>query len=271
MYVSSVALGTHRRFTLHRLTRLGFAIALCVATLGSHRATGNEYGPATFTSGPGKVQLLELYTSEGCSSCPPAERWLSSWTQHPDLWLGVVPVVFHVDYWNYLGWEDPFSSSAWSDRQRRHAEEGGVRSVYTPGFVVDGREWRGWFRGSSLPNRSRAAGTLEVSVQNNRVSARYDALDGEPAKLSLEIALLGFDLTTPVRAGENRGRALTHQFSVLAHDRAEAVSQGAGNAWSLEIPQPRVSSERAALAVWVTAAGRLEPLQATGGWLPPTD
>lgn len=250
---------------------LGFALAVCLATLGTQTATGSEYGPATFSSGPKKVQLLELYTSEGCSSCPPAERWLSNWTQRPDLWRDVIPVVFHVDYWNYLGWEDSFSNSAWSARQRRHAEEGGVRSVYTPGFVVNGREWRGWFSGKSLPDGVMDAGTLEVRVEDNRVLARYASLEGEPAKLSLEVALLGFDLTTPVRAGENRGRSLTHQFSVLAHDRAQATRSGADSEWSVEIPQTRVASDRVALAVWVTEAGRLEPLQAAGGWLPQAD
>src|ERR1700733_854948 len=90
-----------------------------------------------FESGPSQVSLLELYTSEGCSSCPPAEAWLSALSQSPELWKAVVPVAFHVDYWDNLGWKDWFSSREFTQRQRRYAANWGSGSVYTPAFILN--------------------------------------------------------------------------------------------------------------------------------------
>src|SRR6516164_9572668 len=93
---------------------------------------------ARFESGPAQVSLLELYTSEGCSSCPPAEAWLGELSRNPNLWRAVVPVSFHVDYWDNLGWKDGFSSREFTLRQRFYAASWGSESVYTPGFVLNG-------------------------------------------------------------------------------------------------------------------------------------
>jgi hypothetical protein len=90
--------------------------ALALVALGT-----TQVGAQTFQSGPARVGLLELYTSEGCSSCPPAESWLSGLAGNDALWKDVVPVAFHVDYWDYLGWRDVFASSAFSERQRDYA------------------------------------------------------------------------------------------------------------------------------------------------------
>src|SRR5262252_2023521 len=107
-----------------------------------------------FQSGTNRTALIELYTSEGCSSCPPAEEWLSKLKAHPRLWIDLVPAAFHVDYWDYLGWRDPFGAAAYSDRQRTYAAEWKSRSIYTPGFVLDGKEFRGWFKPDKLPQAS---------------------------------------------------------------------------------------------------------------------
>ena len=93
-----------------------------------------------------RVALVELFTSEGCSSCPPADRWLSELKHDERIWDRLVPVAFHVDYWDYIGWPDRFATKAFGERQRNYARGGNVASVYTPGFVVHGEEWRGWFR-----------------------------------------------------------------------------------------------------------------------------
>src|SRR5450432_4372054 len=85
-----------------------------------------------FESGPQQSALVELYTSEGCSSCPPAEAWMSRWKNDPGLWKKFVPVAFHVDYWDRLGWRDRFSSGEWTARQSRYASLWGSGSVYTP-------------------------------------------------------------------------------------------------------------------------------------------
>jgi hypothetical protein len=98
--------------------------------------------PLVIQSPEGRVSLLELYTSEGCSSCPPADRWLSTLRDDPRLWRLVVPVAFHVDYWDYLGWRDRFADPAHAERQRTLAGQGLLSTVYTPGLVLDGKEWR---------------------------------------------------------------------------------------------------------------------------------
>src|SRR6187401_409142 len=98
----------------------------------------------SITSGSTRASLLELYTSEGCSSCPPAEAWLSSLAASDQLWKDVVPVAFHVDYWDYLGWVDVFAKPEYSERQRDYSVAWKADRVYTPGFVLNGREWRGW-------------------------------------------------------------------------------------------------------------------------------
>ena len=127
----------------------------------------------TLESGPRKTRLLELFTSEGCSSCPPAETWLSKLKEERGLWRDFVPLAFHVDYWDRLGWRDPFASKAWTQRQYAYSARWKISSVYTPGFVLDGREWRN----NGVPTAdSDTPGTLRVSVTNqNSVTATFEA------------------------------------------------------------------------------------------------
>ena len=89
--------------------------------LGVLAGLATDAAPIQFQSPERQVALVELYTSEGCSSCPPAESWLSGLKEKPGLWSEFVPVAFHVDYWNYLGWRDKWSSKEYSDRQRDYA------------------------------------------------------------------------------------------------------------------------------------------------------
>ncbi|TQV66136.1 DUF1223 domain-containing protein [Exilibacterium tricleocarpae] len=217
------------------------------------------------TSPAARVQLLELYTSEGCSSCPPADKWLSQLRRAPGLWTEIVPVAFHVDYWNYLGWRDQLADSRFSERQRRYRRSGGVKSVYTPGFVVGGREWRGWFQRRPLPQAEPApVGVLAVTVTDNRYRAQFTRADGVAARpLELYVALLGMDLKTDIKRGENRGRRLTHDFAVLGLSRRPA-----GEAWTGTLPQ-RDPGGSYGLAAWVSPVGELTPVQAVGGYLPP--
>src|SRR5688572_27607685 len=101
-------------------------------------------GGCTAVSGPGTAALVELYTSEGCSSCPPADRWLSTLREGglgPDR---LVPLGLHVDYWDYIGWRDPFALRLFSDRQRELAAVHRARVVYTPQVMLAGKDYRGW-------------------------------------------------------------------------------------------------------------------------------
>src|SRR5437773_2365288 len=115
--------------------------------------TGAE--PLKLQSAESQTPLLELFTSEGCSSCPPAEAWFSKLKDSPKLWKDFIPVAFHVDYWDHLGWKDPFSSKTFSERQGKYAAAWQNESIYTPGFVWNGTEWRGWFNREELPHTVR--------------------------------------------------------------------------------------------------------------------
>ncbi|MEM8564184.1 MAG: DUF1223 domain-containing protein [Pseudomonadota bacterium] len=221
-----------------------------------------------FRSDITQATVLELYTSEGCSSCPPADRWFATLVEHPQLWRGLIPVAFHVDYWNYLGWEDRFASSAYSQRQRAYYRQGSTQGVYTPGMMAAGREWHNWRRLQDAPISSEEVGVLELRDNGLVFSARFIPSHPQPrSELQLHVAVLGFGLKTPVERGENRGRDLSHDFVVLSHN----VYSDSGLQWTGDIPisQYEGEAERLALVAWVGDRQRLGPIQATGGWRTP--
>jgi hypothetical protein len=212
-------------------------------------------------TGPGKVSLLELYTSEGCSSCPPAESWLSRLNSDNRLWKEVVPVAFHVDYWDDLGWKDRFSKREYTLRQRSYSIGWGTSAVYTPAFVLNGQEWKGWFAGNSLPTPvEHAAGRLDIRVANGIARVTFSG-NSEEKTIDVHLVPLAMNVSSEVRAGENRGRKLTHSFVALG--LATAHLTGSDGTFSCDLPLN--TSEATALAVWVTPAGSLKPLQAAGG------
>lgn len=160
-------------------------------------------------SGPTRTSLLELYTSEGCSSCPPADRWLSQLPHD----AGVVALAFHVDYWDRLGWKDRFAQAAFSQRQRDRNRLSGW--VYTPQFMLDGTDFRSWYRGlpARAPIPARAHLTLSLDTMpghiDTRTEVRYaSAAAGRNARLYL--ALTENRLSSSVTAGENARRTLLH-------------------------------------------------------------
>jgi hypothetical protein len=212
---------------------------------------------ADFESGQQKTHLLELFTSEGCSSCPPAEAWFSKLKTEPRLWKDFVPVAFHIDYWDRLGWKDPFSAKEWSDRQSQYSAGWGTDSVYTPGFVLDGRE----LRSRVVPTAStEKSGVLKVSISNEKLLAEFRPESGT-GPFDFYVARLGFDLNTKVSAGENSGRDLHHDFVVLSL-RHERMQDG-----RVEFQIAKTNAPSTAFAAWVTKSDRLEPIQAAGGWM----
>ena len=218
-----------------------------------------------FESTDRQTTLVELFTSEGCSSCPPAERAINQLRNHPDLWNTFVPVAFHVDYWDYLGWDDPYASKAYSDRQRQYRRQGLISAVYTPGMLQNGREWRSWYRDPKPAGNSTNAGKLKVLIDDNRLTASYERFEND---MVLNIVPLGFDIKTQVRAGENKGRTLKHDFVALDHHILNA-DQGR---WIFELTslgEQRVQMQ--AIAVWISREDSLTPIQATGGWVCPRD
>ncbi len=218
-------------------------------------------GDTAFDSGSQHVSLLELFTSEGCSSCPPAETWLSSLGKSDRLWKEVVPVSFHVDYWDSLGWKDRFAKREYTLRQESYGTLWGSSSTYTPGFVFNGTEWKGWFTGQDLPLADRAnPGRLRVVLHNGKLEAEFDSAR-EAAEL--HCAALAMDVRSSVRGGENRGRELKHDFVAVALFASPMQKSGDHLRAILSLP-PTQSS---ALACWVTAPESLVALQATGGLL----
>jgi hypothetical protein len=223
-----------------------------------------------FSSGPERASLIELYTSEGCSSCPPAEKWLDALRGDPGLWREFVPVAFHVTYWDNLGWLDRFATPAFTRRQYAYADAWGSGSVYTPCFVRDGAEWR--------PNDSRPSpsdgnpGVLTIVLLADgrcRVEFTPSNVPASSQPFEVHVALLGGGLSSRVTAGENSGRTLSHEFVVLAV--ADALMNPSGNTVTSELALPKPAESaipRRALAAWVTRGGDLPSLQATGGWLP---
>lgn len=201
------------------------ALAGCKVAEGEPREGSRAPAPAPHVAkdpeaaAPGVV-VLELFTSQGCSSCPPADRLLAELAQRGSVGTKpqtkVVPMAFHVDYWDTLGWRDPFSSPAWSERQREYAAALDERGVYTPQLVIGGRAHvvgSDRRKLASALTRAQVAQPLEVraewSAGEVKVTAKGDARGGE-----LWLALWQDDLVTEVARGENRGERLRNQHVV---------------------------------------------------------
>jgi hypothetical protein len=195
-----------------------FAFVLAALT------AAGAHGACTATSGAGTAALVELYTSEGCSSCPPADRWLSTLRESglgPDR---LVVLGLHVDYWDYIGWRDPFASPLFSARQRELAAIHRARVVYTPQVVLAGKDYRGWSSGSRLADAvakvnataARARITLALSTAGaGAAGLRVTANVPEHAAredTALYVARYENGLSTRVERGENRGKTLNHDF-----------------------------------------------------------
>ncbi len=220
----------------------------------------------TLVSPTTHVQLLELFTSQGCSSCPPAETWIGEWQRDERLWESIVPVAYHVDYWNRLGWSDPFSDPAFTRRQRRYANVWGRPTVYTPGFVVDGQEWRGWFEQEPLPAAGDSSGVLRIDWDGEkaRVTFRPHRITMRPSTAS--VALLTMHQPAQVKSGENRGRQLMADFVVV--DLEEAGMHKQDGEWRAEVTLSADASQAVrAIVGWVTTRPQGTVLQATGGWV----
>ena len=227
-----------------------------------------------FQSGPARVTLVELYTSEGCSSCPPAEAWLNGLENAPGLWREFVPVAFHVNYWDHLGWKDALASRSFTDREHAHASAWRAASVYTPCFVRNGEEWRP--RDDAVVTRGKedAGGlVLRWRAADSTCVVEYTPAAGTAATtgshLEVSVVLLGGGIATEVRRGENSGRTLRHEFVALRWE-ARALAAGSGGVRTATLvlpPRSDLAAPRRALAAWVTRRGSLAPLQAVGGWL----
>ena len=177
-------------------------------------------------SGPHTAALVELYTSEGCNSCPPADRWLQSLGQRGYAPERVVPLSLHVNYWDYIGWKDPYAQQRFTDRQRRLAQVMQARIIYTPQVVLQGRDFRRWHTGDfdaavkSINARAPGA-AIELRLEGTdpealRAQVQAELLDPEQAPDAvLYLASYENKLASSVAAGENRGKRLEHDYVVF--------------------------------------------------------
>jgi hypothetical protein len=175
----------------------------------------------------GTVALVELYTSEGCSSCPPADRWLSGLGARGYVPSRVVPLSLHVDYWDYIGWKDRFAKGEFSARQRKMTALQRAALVYTPQVMLQGHDFRAWGtrafdRAVTRINEQPAKARIHLKIEALRkeavaVEATAELLEGSPAQGDAALYLAAYEnkLASQVTAGENRGARLAHDYVVL--------------------------------------------------------
>lgn len=190
-------------------------LTLLIGLAGAGFAVVSEAAPTCAAQAGPATTVVELYTSEGCSSCPPADRWLSTLRSRPD----VVALAFHVNYWDQLGWPDRFASAAFTERQRQLMQASGSRYVYTPQVIANGQDWRGW---PALPTQRQAAApvpALALSREGAVVTAEVGVARGA---VSGYWAVVEDGHASQVRAGENRGETLRHDHVVRRYEPVPA-------------------------------------------------
>ena len=222
--------------TQERAPMKPFAFAIALAALA---------GPASAAS-PDAPALVELFTSQGCSSCPPADAYMAELARRDD----VVALSFHVDYWDRLGWPDTLGSPANTQRQRDYARQRGDGQVYTPQMVVSGDDHAvGSLKGdvSRLISASDPSVDVDCSARNGRLRIALGQGDGRPGHVWLAV----FDVSSavPIARGENTGRTITYTHSVR---KLVSIAQWDGKARTIEAAMPALGKGQGA-AVFVEA------------------
>jgi hypothetical protein len=243
------------------------AIALAGAA-GAAEPTCSAY------TGPHTTALVELYTSEGCDTCPPADRWLSSLFSQgfrPDQ---VVPLSLHVDYWDYIGWKDPYAKGEFSARQRKLASMKRPVIIYTPQVVLQGQDFRRWgsdefgeevTRINSRAARARIALAIRA-IEPGAIRTDLSAMLFDPAeRRSAAVYLAAYEnrLAHDVSAGENKGRRLEHDFVVREWIGPIAFGDSLKVEQTRALPLlPGVDARNLGVAAFVQNRGTSEVLQA---------
>ncbi|MGE4131794.1 MAG: DUF1223 domain-containing protein [Bdellovibrionales bacterium] len=211
-------------------------------------------------SGAQQVTLVELYTSEGCSSCPPADAQMSRLRRDPGLWKKFVPVGLHVDYWDYLGWKDAFALPQNSARQRAYAKSLGHESVYTPAFFINGRPTRPPFTWTTGKN----VGELILSQEADEFEIRFSPT-GSQTHIEAMAVLMQSGVKSEVSRGENSGHQLKHDFVVREMKSVSLKRNKKDWAGKFTFSSRIQSTEPLSLAVWVYHQGSPTPIQSVGG------
>ncbi len=240
--------------------RLTFALTMLILpTLTSATAPA-----CTANSGSAIPAVVELYTSEGCDSCPPADRWFGSLKEQAARGK-VVPLAFHLDYWDYLGWKDRFADPAFGARQREAASRGGANVVYTPQVLFEGRDFQQWRRTS--PEKLSASGlgkparaelrvtAMPAGAQQLQVNIAGKTLQGARAAEAY-VALFENGLSSDVKAGENKGVVLYHDFVVRRWLGPFAFNAGALSlAQTIDLPADAVFGRSGVAVIAVDERG----------------
>lgn len=221
------------------------AILAMLCALPFLSRSGDAASPASASGGP---VVLELFTSQGCSSCPPADRLLTRLAQDPQLRGKVIPLSFHVDYWDYIGWRDPFASPRWSERQRDYGRTFRANRIYTPQLVVNGTaECVGSDEAAvrkriaaalAAPPAGRVGLETDPPGADGRLRVRVGAELAKAAAagdLDLWVVVWETGLETPVGAGENASRKLHNDYVVRRLEKALTLPGKAGARETAEI------------------------------------
>jgi len=237
-------------------------IATAGAALSAIVMTAAAADSCSVSSGAVSPAVVELYTSEGCNSCPPADRWLSALKSQPS----VVALAFHVDYWDRLGWKDRFGSPAYTQRQAEQQATNGARFSYTPQVVVDGRDRTDWpaLRAPLAGPRSPAG--VEVTLQRDgaQVTATVSTRAGAPTRLAAYWAVTEQDHASAVQAGENAGVTLHHDYVVRDYRPVAAwtATPGTPHAVGYTLPSGANASHPRTVNLIVVDAASGRPVQA---------
>lgn len=247
-----------------------FFIVLIIGTLLSGFKIKET--PISLTVEP--FAVVELFTSEGCSSCPPADKLLTKLVDLAEMEdLNIFALSFHVSYWDYLGWKDPFASDAFTNRQRKYARKLGS-GVYTPQMVVNGQSE---FVGSdqkraeevinmALSNRFSEVKFEKVSIQKTQstVSVTFEII-GELKNKTVHLALVERDLSVSVNKGENRGRALHHNNVVR---KLKSINLSDQSSYSVQLPiDSKIKIANASLIVYLQNLDNLRIYDVAGSKL----
>ncbi|HTL75922.1 MAG TPA: DUF1223 domain-containing protein [Casimicrobiaceae bacterium] len=245
-----------------RICALAVAAALCAAQASAapvcHAASDRAARP-----------LIELYTSEGCDSCPPAERWLSS-RFAPDARQSAIALAFHVDYWDRLGWVDRFASAQYTARQYESMRANRATFVYTPQVLLQGHDYASWNADDAAAIDAAAsaapAATIGIDVtpgeRDVEVHAKAQVVSGAHADAELVVAYADSGLVSDIKAGENRGRRLAHDHVVRALRNAGRADAAGRIDATLTLPRPTERGTHPTLVAFVERPSNGDVLQA---------
>ncbi len=222
--------------------------------------------PIEISSGDSQTAVVELYTSEGCSSCPSADRWLSRLIETPRDEVNVLALAFHVDYWDYLGWKDRFSNADYTRRQRHLGANNLQRTIYTPEFFVNGMEARGTnniLDKIQQANQQQALLDLKLTVSRDETGLLLELHSPGERKTVGQIhhryLVYENNLSSDVKRGENSGETLNHQQVVRYMSKAQNLQENNQHRIAIE---PDWNPQNIGVAVLVTSPGEKQYLQA---------